>query len=234
MGNLRSKINNVKYYINMFSDWEATKQIIDENKSLYMIKKKDSDYQKVCLYTDGYFMCVYGDYGCYTFNQMTWKGDVHNLFYDNIGYQFEKLSTDSKRSVIIFDENKCKNDIYTWIKERLENHFDLEEEIIETVLNFMKEVDYFESELNELCEENCVVEIQPFLEFSFDLLHSIERDGFSLIMFLRENAHRLDEFDEVSESDLWHSGETIYQGYFVSLLALQICGEKLSKNIDTN
>ena len=119
-----------KGMINHFDDWKVTEQIFDDKKAFWCIKKPNSEYQKVCLYRDGCNMFVYGDYGQFTFDSMTWLGSVHNLQYDNIGYQMEKLDRDSKSTLYIYDESQCEKDIYAWLKERLENRYDIEEDVI--------------------------------------------------------------------------------------------------------
>ena len=86
-----------------------------------MLRKPGSQYQKVCLYRDGCNMFVYGDYGQFAFDNMTWTGSVYNLQYDNIGYQMEKLNHESRESLRVFDESKCEEDIYDWLKEHLED-----------------------------------------------------------------------------------------------------------------
>ncbi len=67
-------INGSEHYIKEFATWEASEQIIDDNKAFWMLKKPGSQYQKVCLYRDGCNMFVYGDYGQFTFDNMTWTG----------------------------------------------------------------------------------------------------------------------------------------------------------------
>lgn len=86
MSRLTENIHDFEHYQKEFASWEATEQIIDDNKAFWMLRNPGSQYQKVCLYRDGCNMFVYGDYGQFTFDSMTWKGDVCNLEYDNIGY----------------------------------------------------------------------------------------------------------------------------------------------------
>lgn len=98
-----------------------------------MLKKPESQYQKVCLYRDGCNMFVYGDYGQFTFDGMTWTGSVYNLQYDNIGYQMEKLNHESRESLRVFDESKCVDDIYDWLKEHLEDLYDVDDKVIQNI-----------------------------------------------------------------------------------------------------
>lgn len=171
-------------------------------------------------------MFVYGDYGQFTFDNMTWKGSVYNLQYDNIGYQMEKLNYESRQTLRVFDEDKCEGDIFTWLKERLENRYDVEEEIIEKIIKLFKDESYLlDSEIEEFCVENDLIEIEDILYFTKDALESI--DKYEWISFLRNS--NLGEFDEECESELWNAGKCIHQRYFICMYALQICSEKLSK-----
>lgn len=217
-------INGSEHYIKEFATWEASEQIIDDNKAFWMLRKPGSQYQKVCLYRDGCNMFVYGDYGQFTFDNMTWTGSVYNLQYDNIGYQMEKLNYESRQTLRVFDEDKCEEDIFSWLKERLENRYDVEEEIIEKTIKLFKDEPYLlDSEIEEFCIENDLIEIEDILYFTKDALESI--DEYEWISFLRNS--NLGEFDEECESELWNAGKCIHQRYFICMYALQICGEKL-------
>lgn len=221
---LIEKIDGAEHYISKFSEWEATEQIIDDTKAFWMLKKPDSQYQKVCLYRDGCNMFVYGDYGQFTFDSMTWRGDVYNLEYDNIGYQMEKLNYESKQSLRVFDEDKCREDIFDWLRERLEDRYNIEEDAIAKVVSFVKGSNYIlSSELEEFCEENECDDIAEIIEFICECLENA--DEYDWIAFLRNKD--FSEFDEVYESSLWNAGKCIHQRYFVCMYALQVCGEKL-------
>ena len=223
---LIERIKGAEHYIKRFSEWEATEQIIDETKAFWMLKKPDSQYQKVCLYRDGCNMFVYGDYGQFTFDSMTWRGDVYNLEYDNIGYQMEKLNYESKQTLKVFDDDKCREDIFDWLRERLEDRYDIEEDKIEKVVSFVKDSNYIiSSELEEFCKENECDELSGIIEFTCDCLENV--DEYDWIAFLRNRGFQ--EFDEEYESNLWNAGKCISQRYFVCMYALNVCGEKLTK-----
>ena len=96
-------------------------------------------------------MFVYGDYGQFTFDSMTWTGSVYNLEYDNIGYQMEKLSHESRQSLKVFDEYKCRKDIINWLRHQLEEYYGNDKDI-EKIINFIKDnpvVDKYE--LHDFC-----------------------------------------------------------------------------------
>lgn len=193
-----------------------------------MLRKTGSQYQKVCLYRDGCNMFVYGDYGQFTFDNMTWTGSVYNLEYDNIDYQMEKLNHESKESLRVFDESKCEEDIYDWLKERLENHYLIEKDIIDNIISYFKQNNdlyYCDVDIEELCEKYDVPELENILNFTQKALENI--DEYEWISFLRRTSFQ--EFDEECESVLWNAGKCIHQRYFICMYALQVCSEKLNK-----
>lgn len=194
-----------------------------------MLRKPGSQYQKVCLYRDGCNMFVYGDYGQFTFDSMTWTGSVYNLEYDNIGYQMEKLNHESRESLRVFDESKCEEDIYDWLKERLENHYLIEKDIIDNIISYFKQNNdlyYCDVDIEELCEKYNAPELENILNFTKEALENI--DEYEWISFLRRTSFQ--EFDEECESALWNAGKCIYQRYFICMYALQVCGEKLKES----
>ena len=226
---LLERIDDAEHYIKKFSEWEATEQVIDDTKAFWMLKKPDSQYQKVCLYRDGCNMFVYGDYGQFTFDSMTWRGDVYNLEYDNIGYQMEKLSYESKQSLNVFNEDKCKEDIIDWVISVVENRFEYivdTDEGLDNLIEKVREVldeRYFD--VNEFCEKYNCEDLRSLLDFADNLMSNV--DEYDWIAYLRNNTSDLEEFDEVYESSLWNAGKCIHQRYFVCMYALQVCGEKL-------
>lgn len=234
MGSLIDKIQGFEHYEKKFATWEATEQIIDDTKAFWCLKKPDSNYEKVCLYRDGCNMFVYGDYGQFTFDSMTWSGSVHNLEYDNIGYQFEKLNYESMKSLEIFDENKCEDDIYEWLRYEIENGYNYKDNEINEIINQFKNLHSTrfyvdEYDIEEFCEEHNIEDLSYILKFVGECLSHI--DEYEWIAFLRNS--NLEDFDEVCESSLWNAGKVVHQRYYICLYALQVCGEKL-KNIKEN
>lgn len=222
-------IENAKYYEKEFAEWEASEQIIDENKAFWMLKKPGSQYQKVCLYRDGYNMFVYGDYGQFTFDSMTWTGSVYNLEYDNIGYQMEKLSHESRQSLKVFDEYKCRKDIINWLRHQLEEYYGNDKDI-EKIINFIKDnpvVDKYE--LHDFCcDKNPFFDIEDILLFTEECFENAEE--YEWISFLRRNYNKFYDFgDDPCASLLWDAGKCIHQRYFICMYALQVCGEKLKE-----
>jgi len=237
VNNIKKLLNYIKgaeHYEKEFATWEATEQIIDDNKAFWMLRKPGSQYQKVCLYRDGYNMFVYGDYGQFTFDSMTWTGSVYNLEYDNIGYQMEKLNYESKQSLRIFDETKCVEDIFDWLKYQLEEYYSLEDNEIDIVLQWFNADtwdDYDEIDIEEFCDKNNLSDIENILCFVRECIRNAEE--YEWITFLRNNYNRLYDFgDEPCESWLWNAGKCIHQRYFICMYALQVCGEKLKEEKD--
>lgn len=234
MGSLKDRIQEFEHYEKKFATWEATEQIIDDTKAFWCLKKPDSNYQKVCLYRDGCNMFVYGDYGQFTFDSMTWIGSVYNLEYDNISYQFEKLNYESKQSLKIFDENRCEDDIYEWLRYEIENGYNYKDNEINEIINQFKNLHSTrfyvdEYDIEEFCEEYNIDDLSDILKFVGECLEHI--DEYEWIAFLRNS--NLEDFDEVCESSLWNAGKVVHQRYYICLYALQVCGEKL-KNIKEN
>ena len=232
--NIKKLVDHIKgseHYIKEFATWEASEQIIDDNKAFWMLRKPGSQYQKVCLYRDGCTMFVYGDYGQFTFDSMTWTGSVYNLEYDNIGYQMEKLNYESKESLRVFDESKCVDDIFEWLKEQFESYYSIEEDEVEKVLKFFNSDTWDDVngiEVLEFCEENDLSEIENIINFTRECCKNAEE--YEWIPFLRSNYNQLYDFgDEACESWLWNAGKCTHQRYFICMYALQVCGEKLSK-----
>ncbi len=219
-------IKGIEHYIKEFATWEASEQIIDDNKAFWMLRKPGSQCQKVCLYRDGCNMFVYGDYGQFTFDSMTWTGSVYNLQYDNIGYQMEKLNHESRESLRVFDERKCEEDIYDWIKEHLEDLYGVDNKVIQKIIKFFKESTYIhDSHIDRFCSENNIDEVKDILYFTKRALEN--SDEYDWIMFLRNS--NLEDFDDPCESYLWNAGKCIHQRYYICMYALQVCGEKLSE-----
>ncbi len=71
---LEDRIYNVEYYVKKFNSWDVKEIIIDDQKAFWEIRKPGSQIQKVCLFRDGSNMYIYGDYGSYSFDKMTWLG----------------------------------------------------------------------------------------------------------------------------------------------------------------
>lgn len=93
---LEDRIYNVEYYVKKFNSWDVKEIIIDDQKAFWEIRKPGSQIQKVCLFRDGSNMYIYGEYGSYSFDKMTWLGSPYNLEYNNLGYQNKKMSYDTK------------------------------------------------------------------------------------------------------------------------------------------
>ena len=112
---LEEHIIGFECYKKKFSSWEPEEIIIDKKRAYWSLRRPGTENEKVCLYRDGSNMFIYGDYGHFTFNKMTWLGSVYNLEYDNIEYQIGKMSYESKKSAFCFDESKCEKDIRSWL-----------------------------------------------------------------------------------------------------------------------
>lgn len=215
-----------------FESWEAHEVLIDDKRAMWSLQKPGSEYRKVCLYRDGKDMFIYGDYGQYTFDNMTWDGSVYNLEYENLGYQMEKLSLETKNAIHQYDENACEEDIYEWLSDRLENRYELDENMQKRLVNVIKSnPDYCDKALYWL-QQHDLTELENLVWFVYECLENT--DEYDWIPFLRTNCEALENFDEVTECDLWHAGERVVPNYYVSMYALQVCKEKLEKEREIN
>ena len=230
MGKLIDYIHYGEDYKKKFEDWDATEQIIDKdkNQAVYTLRKPGSSFEYVCLYTDGYFMCIYGDYGTLTFNAMTWRGNIYNLQYDSPDYQMGKLSHESRDSIKIFDDMECKKDIEEWFDEKL-GEYHLSDESEEALSEYIRLYGYDTLFLDELFEKRAELKIcQDLLEFVCEAMSNT--DSYEWISFLRRT--NFSHIEEECESSLWHAGERIHQRYYINLLACQICAKKLTETAE--
>ena len=169
-------------------------------------------------------MYIYGDYGSYSFDKMTWLGSPYNLEYNNLGYQNEKMSYYTKNNVYMYDDESATEDIIDWIKEVAVDRYDYHESEINLLLEKIDIRNNPYIDIIGFCYENECDDLIELLEFSMELYEN-SNDEIEYISYLRNS--NLEAFDEVCESQLWKAGKRISQNYLVSLLALKICSEKL-------
>lgn len=226
---------------NLFESWIATELHIDENHDIWRLQSPEYENTFIAMYRDGYHLFIYGDCGNLIFNRMTWKGNPHNLRYDNLGYQMEKLSHECLKSIEVFDESACVDDILKWFKEKVEEYQisdelydihiseflrntsddDVEQFINETIEDYQDKVD--EDELDEIT--NDLWNIKSLLDFTKDATEHAEE--YEWIAWLRRS--NLEDFEDACESDLWNAGKRIHQRFYVNLYAMQILSKKLKE-----
>lgn len=232
MSALKDKIQNFEYYEKEFATWNPTEITIDENRAFWMLKKLDSEYRKVCMFRDRYMVFVYGDYGNFCFDQMTWIGSVYNLEYDNLGYQFSKLSHDSKDALKAFDTGTCIEDLEEWFVETLEelkDDYNIEKpnEIAKAIFQYIKDNDcIFLYDEEELCNKYNCDEYMDLINF-VNSAYCNCGDEYDWISYLRES--NLGDFEDACESSLWNAGIKVSQSYYINMYALQVCRDKLKK-----
>ena len=231
MSDLKDKIQNFEYYEKEFATWEPTEIIIDENRAFWMLKKPDSEYRKVCMFRDRYMIFVYGDYGSFCFDQMTWIGNVYNLEYDNLGYQFSKLSHDSKDALKAFDTDVCIEELEEWFidtLEELKDNYNLEDsgEIAKSIFQYIKENSHIWYDEEELCEIYDCHEYMDLINFVHGAYCNCD-DEYDWVSYLRKS--NLGDFEDECESSLWNAGRKVSQSYYISMYALQVCRDKMKK-----
>ena len=224
---LEEMIYNADIYIKKFNSWNVKEINIDDRRSFFEIRKPGSTIEKVCLFSDEYHMIIYGDYGSYVFDKMTWQGKPYNLQYNNLPYQNEKMSFDTKKAVYAFDEEAVVEDIIDWLKEMAVDLYDYEESKINSLVKKIYFSDPYFS-IYDFCYENDCDDLMDLLDFCHDLYQNSD-DEIGFISYLREaNLYCFED----NISGLWNAGKRISQPYLISLLALKICGEKLSNQKD--
>lgn len=220
--------------INIFQTWEAKEQIISDKSTFYMLKDPNSEYQKVCLYSDGHHMFLYGDYGTYIFDDMTFIGNPFNLPYENLPYLLEKMNQNCKETLYIFNEKICEEDIKKWTKEVLENYID-EEEKIGQLISLFDEASTISLSYHDI--QNKLLHLFPNIkdkEEIMDILcitsealyHSESQESYEY--FLQENHNEIMDIDDYS-SDLFKAGKEIDIRFLISLYAMQVCKNKLNE-----
>ncbi|RHO26825.1 hypothetical protein [Amedibacterium intestinale] len=224
---LKEEIFDFKSYESKFLKWEAEEIIIDDSKAWWCLKNPNSSVQKICMFRDGPVVNVYGNYGNFTFDKMTCLGDVCNLAYDDLDYQFGKLSEASKKYLYAFDDEECKKDVINWMKEHLSCDEYLDHEINE-IAEYISNLDISCTNdwlIADFCERknyDCG-SLLYFVEECFKNVDNCE----TWIDFLKNS--ELGNFDDFYESILWEAGKKIRQDFFINLYALKICGEKLNE-----
>jgi hypothetical protein len=233
MNTLYQKVKHKEHFKKLFESWEATETIIDNNKAVWELKKPGSECCKVCLYRDRYAAFVYGDYGQYSFDALSWIASIHNFEYNNPSYLFQKLNKHSKDALYIFDEETAQKDIINWIKTQMNHHFHISTYSQNQITKFIKEYDYVSYDLNDFLEKHPSLEdIRDFLEFACELYQSTCNEKSDYISFLQNHTSIIEEYEDPYSSDLWDAGMIISQSYYVPLYALQICSKKLKRKGD--
>lgn len=232
MSKVYDAIKEKKAYRDRFKTWEASELIIDETKALYELRKPGSEYQKVCMYRDGPNAFFYGDYGQFSFDNLTWLADPHNLQYDNIGYQMEKLNRESKDSLMVFVEDKAIDDIIEWAKERLEEQFDFSNHGISTVIRYFKgcKDDRDCHDAYDFSEKHpSLSDAENFIDLVDDMIEAASNGEIEYYAYINSHYTDLGEYDEMCESQLWNAGKTVHQRFYICLYAMEVCGKKLAR-----
>ena len=221
-------VDRIPYMKGYFDEWGVYEKIIDDRKACWIISKPKSCFQKVCLFRDGENMFIYGDYGSYVFDDMTWYGSVYNINESNLRSLVNKTSAENREKMFTFDSDTCKKDIIRWLEEHLDSCYEISETEIQKIVSIFNDCNYIDDNEIELVTASMDDEIADLLQFIEDAMwHTGCKEDWTA--FLGDEYYRLDRFDEAFESDLWNAGRKIDDKFIISLYALQICGEKLSK-----
>lgn len=229
MSKVYDNIKDKEYYKALFTNWEATKTIIDAGKAVYELKNPDSKNQKVCMYRDGTDVFFYGSYGHFAFNNLPWLAAPNNLPYDNFLYFVGRLSSDSEKALYAYDKENAKGDIIEWAKESLIDHFELSDLQIETVLR------YFDGKENDCYDEDDFVlkhdlpDIEDFLCTVNALLDAATEGGGYYTNALYQYERALSEYDENYATELCGAGCGLCQKFYICMYAMEVCSKKIVK-----
>lgn len=209
-----------------FRSWNASVTEISKKKAVYELREGCSETRKVCMYRDGCHVYVYGDYGSFDFDSVSWTASPVNLRYDNLPYQFEKLSERSRESIMIYEPHTAVSDIEGWLFEILES----ECEMTAYKKRKVKEL------LNDPFGQGGIVDICPALgdladlvDAAADLVEAALQGREFLLAALSENASVLQDYDEEYYRLADDCGREVAPNVWISLLALSVLGTKIKK-----
>ena len=225
-------------YVKKFKEWEALEEIFDDEKALYTLRNPNYVKEKVCMYVDGNgFMMLYGEYGSFAFDRMTWQVDPYTLNCHELSYMLGKASKDSEEAIYIFDAEKCKEDLYTWFKLMFDGTklrddakaFGRICEILDSAAILSTASDYedeLETVLNEFgfYDDDFRKEVVMFV---FNALGNMNDGKFSWQMFLNNSHGKYENMENDDILELCEAGKKINPSVLISLLAIFICGAKL-------
>ena len=219
MSKIYNSLKDGKYYKDMFRKWEASKTVIDATKALYELKNPESKDAKICMYRDGANVFLYGSYGQFTFDSLTWLAAPNNLQYDNISYMVEKLSDESRNAVYTFDESCAKSEILEWVRGQLEYHFALSDTKVNATLK------YFSC---EKCDRSAVLEDLNFVIAVNALIEGANNGEENYRQAVYDNMETLSSYDD-DYGNLYNAGQTLNQRFCICMYAMEVCARKLTK-----
>lgn len=222
MSKIYNSLKDGKYYKDMFRKWEASKTVIDATKALYELKNPESKDAKICMYRDGANVFLYGSYGQFTFDSLTWLAAPNNLQYDNISYMVEKLSDESRNAVYTFDESCAKSEILEWAKDRLEYYFALPDARINVALKYFESEESDYSNIYMFVSEDFIIAVNALIEAAYSGEEDYRRA-------IRDEAEVLSSYDDDYNLNLCHAGYTVSQRFCICMYAMEVCAKKLAK-----
>lgn len=231
MAKIEEVIPNREYYEKLFKGWNADRYIIDSTKAVYELKDQNSSSAKVCMYRDGDTMCLYGDYGSFMFDKMTWIATPQNLPYDNVSYLTEKLSTESRTGSTGYIESQAIDDIAEWAKDRLTERFNADDEQIKCVTDYIQDTSRCSSidDFIKSTPAGTLRNIENFMLLINNLTEAAANGETSYISCVESLSYDITEYDS-DPSELYQAGRSLDPRLFISLYAMQICGKKLKKS----
>ena len=235
---LRKSIDEFLKYEEKFKKWEASRIIIDKDKSIWELKSVDGSGEKVSLYRDKTDMFVSGTYGQLTFDRVDPSSSVHTIInIDDDEINFQNLSYLCREDVRnCFSRESLVEDIFLWLKKQIESEVEDADRLAREFTDLAMNGEFFDSpdevkeycELNK-CEESC--ELLEFIQTCFDSAYNSSQDW---NLFLETSSYyELDSrCDKIGENSLFCAGVRVSQNYYINMYALQVCSEKLAEEIE--
>lgn len=148
--------------------------LLIKNKTIWKLKNPYNQNQKVGLYLDIPYMIVYGSYGEFVFNTIKFTDNIYTIDYNNIKYQIENLTDNSKKIICSFDIDKCINDILKLLEEKLKDTYNIQNSKINKIIEFLNDKIFItDGELKSFCLENDIKnKLYDILKFTVDLLNN--------------------------------------------------------------
>ena len=230
MAKIEEIIPDKEYYEKLFTGWNADQCIINSTKAVYELKDPDNSSARVCMYRDGGTMCLYGDYGSFMFDKMTWIATPLNLPYDNVSYLTEKLSKESRTGSTRYIMQQAVNDIAEWAKDCLMERFDADDEQIKYVMDYIQGTSRYSSvdSFIKSTPVRTLGNIENFMLLIDNLTEAAVNSEAGYISCVESLSYDIDKYDS-DPSELYQAGHILDPRLFISLYAMQICAEKLKK-----
>ena len=214
-----------EYYKKRFNEWDASEKVFDQDTAAWELVCPSDSTQKVSLYRDKKDIFIYGMYGQSSFNNENEISSAHSLNYEDSYLMLKFLDPAIRESW--WDYEVWKRDFTTWLTDYIENAKHDSAKVIEFIegkLSCMNPEFY----ISDYCERNHCLELMSVISFAWSALRNEHATDDEWITFLVDSdVYSIEE--DVENSRLWSAGVDINEDYFICMLALSICSEKIKQ-----